>query len=102
MTPFERRMTDSEAARLLRVFVLRAAKKTPPRSWNRWVALVEAVHRKVCVETCSWDEVLSKIEETRPTPERPELHEVEDEPTPAQTPAAKDWERSGRPWWRPW
>lgn len=95
MTTFKRRMVDSEAARLLRVFVLRAARKTEPGAWNRWVALAEAVHRKVCVECCSWDDVLCKVEETVPRPERPELQELPDEPTPAETLRAK---RRWLPW----
>lgn len=92
MSPFERRMIDNEAARSLRAFVLsRASKRSPAKSWNRWVALAEAVHHKVCTECCTWDDVLRQIEATRPSPEPTTLQEIPSEHTPAERPASKKW-----------
>lgn len=96
MTPFERRLVDVEAARLLRALVAREVRSNPTRVWQRMAALVDALHHKVCVEACSWDDAIDQIEATRPSPEPTRLEEIPDVSTPTERPRGK------RPGWWPW
>ena len=96
MTPFERRLVDAEAARLLRALVAREGRSKQTRVWKRMAALADAVHHKVCTKFCSLDDVLDKIAEAEPSPEPTRLEEIPGEPTPTERPRGK------RPGWWPW
>jgi hypothetical protein len=90
MNQFERRLVDVNFARKLRVVAVRAERKLTPREHTRFTDLAELVHRKVCVEGCSWAEVMEALGKAQQSAVDVSIMDgLDDEPTNPSTPLAK-------------